>query len=115
MYPPKSGEPRNSTNELKLEWHSDSMALGQYGIVTVWHCVSCLFRLPTEVAVVAHLLHALAHLLNAVQDVKMRSENNENNVKMRFNVKMSMSTPIGWGRNSLSFDAKRLCLYAFMY
>ena len=43
---------------------------------------------PTEAAVVAHLLHALAHLLNAVRDVKMRSENNENNVKMRFNVKM---------------------------
>ena len=30
---------------------------------------------PTEAAVVAHLLHALAYLLNAVQDVKMRSEN----------------------------------------
>ena len=93
IYPPKSGEPRNSTNELKPEWHSDSMALGQYGIVTVWHCVSFLFRLLSFLllrfaAVVAHLSHALAHLLNAVQDVKMRPQNYENNVKMRFNVEM---------------------------
>ena len=44
--------------------------------------------IPTEADVTAHLLHALAHLLNAVQDAKMRSENNENNVKMRFNVEM---------------------------